>query len=87
MAYGNNNYNQGGNRQQYSGNQGGYQKSPYNAPPKREFNLVGEAEKYLEIYLTFKNIFTANEVPIEEVKDYLGGWVTSTKITGEKLGG
>jgi hypothetical protein len=64
-------YNQGGNQ---------YQKSQYQTPPRKEFDLAVECEKYANVYSTLVSILEANGIAIADVKDYLGGWTTSLKI-------
>ena len=65
-------YNQGGNNN--------YQRTPYQAPAKKEFNLAEECETYATVYTTLRSVREANGISIEDVKDYLGGWTTSLKI-------
>lgn len=84
MAYGGG-YNGGGGGYQQRG--GGYQQSQYKAPQKPQFSLEEEASKYAFVYLTLKEQLQAGGVELEEVKDYLGGWTTSLKLSMEKSGG
>jgi hypothetical protein len=79
-SYGNN--NQGYNNGNGGGNQ--YSKTPYTPPQKKEFILEDEASKYGLVYLTLVEQLKATGVPIEEVKDFLGGWTTSLKLSLDK---
>ena len=90
MGYNNSNYgvNNGGYQRQgnsnYGNNGGGYQKSNYSAPQPKQFVLEDEASKYAMIYLTLVEQLKAGGVPIEDVKDFLGGWTTSLKLSFDK---
>lgn len=69
----------------YSGGSGGgYQKSSYNPPQKKELNIEEECGKYAFIYSTLKGSIEEAGIPLEEVKDYIGGWVSGIKISWDK---
>jgi len=87
MAYGSQPYGGGGyQKPQGQFQSGGYSKTPYQAPPRKEFNLEDEANKYGIVYLTLVEQLKAVGVSIEDVKDYLGGWTTSLKMNLDKSG-
>ena len=69
-------YNQGG------GNQ--YNRTQYTPPVKKEFILEDECAKYAIVYLTLKEVLEANGVAFDEVKDFIGGWTTSLKLSQDK---
>lgn len=79
MAYGNygrNNYgnNQGGGYQQ---RQGGYQQQQ---PQPIPFNMDEEINARLELFLRIAEQAEQKGIKLEEIKDFLGGWVTSLLI-------
>lgn len=82
-------YGQGGgyNKPQSGYGGGGYNKGGgYNAPPKKQFDLFQECTKYVEIYQALLGVLEANNIKLDDVKDYMGGWVSGIKISGDKLG-
>ena len=86
MTYGQGNYQSRSNYGQQGGS-GGYQnKGGYSAPPKKQYDLYAECAKYAEIYLALTSALEANNVKLEDVSGYIGGWVSGIKITGDKLG-
>lgn len=80
---------QTGNQQSYnqrpSGNGGGYNQRPYNPPVKKEFCLDDDCEKYALVFLTLKEHLESNGIKLEDVKEYLGGWTTSLKLSLDKV--
>lgn len=62
----------------------GYQKSSYNPPPKKELNIEEECGKYVFIYSTLKGCIEEAGILLEEVQDYIGGWVSGIKISWDK---
>lgn len=80
MGYGSYAGGQGGG---YQGG-GGYQKREYQRPQKPPFDLNAECFKYAEIYETLVGTLESKGIKIEDVKDYIGGWVSGIKITGDK---
>lgn len=71
---------QGGYQQQG----GGYAKTQYNPPQKKPFDVTTECEKYADIYVDLTSILQAKGVELEQVKDYLGGWVSGIKISMDR---
>lgn len=87
MAY-NNNY--GGGYQSRSNNgggnyqQSGYNKTPYQAPPKKEFVLNEEIAKRLDILEMIKNEAEGRGIKTEELMPNFAQWVTSLVIDMNK---
>jgi hypothetical protein len=90
MAY--QQYGQGGSGGYQQRNQGGYQqgggnqynRTPYTPPQKKEFSLEDRSAQYAITYLTLKEVLETNNVSIDEVKDFMGGWTTSLMISQDK---
>ena len=84
MAYGNYG-NQGGGYQKQGGyqnnNGGGYQRQQQSAPPaKPPVDIEQEAQTYATIFQTLTAVLTASGVELDQVHDFLGGWVSGIKI-------
>lgn len=63
----------------YSGG-GGYSSRPV----KREIDIDEECNKYVYIYKQMKEVLESSGIPLEEVKDFIGGWVSGIKISWDK---
>lgn len=84
MAYGNSNYgrgnynNNGGyNRSNYQQNNSGFQREPAQPIP---FNMDEEITRRLDLFLQISEIAENKGIKTEEIKDYMGGWITSLLI-------
>lgn len=91
MGYGNNygggyqqRQNQGGGN--YNGGGNGYQKSNYNPPPQKEFNLNTEIAKRLDILEMIKNEAEGRGIKTEELMGNFAQWTTSLAIDMGKAG-
>lgn len=71
----------GGSKSGYGGGSGGgYSR----APMKREIDINEECNKYVYIYKNMKEVLESSGIPLEEVKDFVGGWVSGIKISWDK---
>lgn len=84
MSNGYGNYNRGGGYNQQSNNQGGYQKSQYLPPAKKQFNLGEACDAYCVFYLSLMESLKEHSINPDDVKDYIGGWVSGLKIQSDR---
>lgn len=86
MGYGN--YGGGGYQPRgnsgYGNNSGGYQKSNYNPPAPKEFNLQEEITKRLDILEMIKNEAEGRGIATEPLMPNFAQWVTSLAIDMNK---
>lgn len=84
--YGGNNggYQRGGNSNYGNNNGGGYQKSNYNPPQPKEFNLNAEIAKRLDILEMIKNEAEGRGLKTDELMGNFAQWTTSLAIDMNK---
>lgn len=75
-------YNNYGRQNNYGNQNGGYQRqnNQQQAPQPRPFDMGQEVERRLNLFLFLTQAAEDKGIKLEEIKDYIGGWVSGLLI-------